>query len=176
MQENYDLAFELVIGHEGGFQNDPNDRGNWSTGVIGRGRNGGTKFGVSQMAYPNLDIKNLTLDQAKEIYRKDYWSKVYADDLPSGLDYLAFDAGINHGPQRAIKLLQEAVGAKADGALGPKTLAAVRAADSRSAIIKFGVERDEFFDDLNNERFEDGWRKRAFETCFNAYDLWLARQ
>jgi len=176
MQENYDFAFELVIGHEGGFQNDSADRGNWTTGKIGSGVNKGTKFGVSAMAYPNLDIRNLTLDQAKEIYRKDYWAKVQGDALPHGLDYLTFDCAINHGPQRAVKLLQEAVGASPDGALGPRTLAAVRAADGRSAIIKMGTERDEFFDDINNARFEDGWRNRAFETCFNAYDLWLARQ
>jgi len=176
MKENYDISFELVIGHEGGYTTNPKDRGNWTTGKIGVGVNKGTKYGVSAMAYPSLDIKNLTLDQAKEIYRKDYWAKVAGDELPHGLDYLTFDCAINHGPQRAVKLLQEAVGSNPDGALGPKTLAAVRAADGRSAIIKMGTERDEFFDDINNKEFEDGWRKRAFEVSFNAYDLWLARQ
>ena len=66
----FDQAFERLIGHEGNFTNDKDDRGNWTTGIIGKGQLKGTKYGISAMTYPQLDIKNLTLDQAKQIYKK----------------------------------------------------------------------------------------------------------
>jgi lysozyme family protein len=115
MKDNYDTAFKLVVGHEGGFTNDRNDRGNWTSGVIGKGTLRGTKYGISAMSYPTTDIKNLTLDQAKEIYRTDFWNKAQCDLMPIGVDYLLFDASVNHGVSRANRFLQEALGVTADG-------------------------------------------------------------
>ena len=63
----FNLMFDKLIGAEGGFQNDPKDRGNWTSGIIGKGECKGTKYGVSAMAYPDLDIENLTIEQAKKI-------------------------------------------------------------------------------------------------------------
>jgi lysozyme family protein len=175
MKDTFAIAFDLVVGSEGGYQNDPKDRGNWTTGIIGKGQNKGTKFGVSAMSYPKLDIKNLSVNDARFIYYNDYWLKAGCDLWPTGVDYFVFDAAVNHGVSRAVKLLQAAVKATPDGVLGPRTKAAVRASQSRSMILSMGIDRDEFFDDLNKERFEDGWRKRAFEVSFNAYDLALGK-
>ncbi len=169
----FSKAFDLVVGHEGGFQNNPKDRGNWTTGQIGKGKNKGTKFGVSAMSYPNLDIANLSLEQAMFIYNDDYWTKAGCDELPKGVDYFVFDAAVNHGVSRAIKILQQAVGATPDGELGPNTKAAIRATHPREIIKNMTIVRDEFFDDLDNKTFEDGWRKRAIEVGFNAYDFHL---
>jgi lysozyme family protein len=87
------LTFEDCVNHvlrwEGGYSNDPNDPG------------GETNFGISKRAYPNLDIKHLTRDQAKQIYFTDYWQAVGADKMPDGLNLLAFDTAVNCGPKRA---------------------------------------------------------------------------
>lgn len=169
MRENYDKAFELLIGHEGGFQADRRDRGNWTTGVIGKGELKGTKFGVSAMAYPNLDIKNLTLAQAKDIYKKDYWDAVRSDELPSGVDYLVFDAAVNHGPKKAIELLQIAAGATSDGVLGPATLKAVEKRDPLRLIEEFGAQRQMFWTRIKTwKHYGLGWTRRGYESVVRA--------
>jgi lysozyme family protein len=101
----FDQAFRLVIGHEGGFTANPADPGNWTGGAPGRGECRGTKFGISARAYPDLDIADLTLDQAQAIYRRDYWDKLGAAALPPPLALLAFDAAVNNGLGRARQWL-----------------------------------------------------------------------
>lgn len=161
----FDAAFERVIGHEGGFQNDRNDRGNWTSGKIGVGELKGTKYGVSAMSYPHLDIKNLTLDQSKAIYKRDFWDKARCDELPRGLDFLIFDTAINSGVGRAVRLLQEAAGVTADGAFGPKTLAAVQKKPRNKLIDEFCVRRGLFFASIGTfPRYGLGWFRRLFET------------
>lgn len=166
MKENFDTCFSLVIGHEGGFTNDRNDRGNWTSGVIGKGQLKGTKYGISAMAYPNLDIKNLTVQDAKDIYRRDYWNKCRCDELPAALDYLTFDAAVNHGVSRSARFLQTAVGATVDGAIGPKTVAAANATLDRSkAVSEFCVTRGLFYAEIGTfQRYGKGWFRRLFET------------
>lgn len=90
---SFDTAFDIVIGAEGGYSNDPLDPG------------GETNFGISKRAYPSLDIKGLTLEQVKAIYFKDYW-------VPAGCGYIAedpmatlvFDCAVNQGVGRAKQL------------------------------------------------------------------------
>jgi lysozyme family protein len=112
------MAFEkyidLVLKHEGGYTNDSDDLG------------GETKWGISKRAYPSLDIKHLSKDKAKEIYRRDYWEKNRCHLLPEGVDYIHFDTAINMGSGRASKLLQEAAGVTVDGIVGPMTIAAAQ--------------------------------------------------
>ncbi len=120
-------AFNFVIGHEGGLSLLESDPGNWTGGSVGAGKLRGTKWGISAAAYPNKDIPNLTIDQAKAIYWTDYWLKVRGPDLPPSLALLAFDAATNNGPTRAVRWLQMAVGTQADGFFGPITLRAVMA-------------------------------------------------
>lgn len=112
---DFDLAFKSVIGHEGGYIDHPSDPG------------GETKYGISKRVYPSEDIKNLTLDRAKVLYRRDYWDKLHLDDLPDRIRFDLFDAAVNSGVSTAIKFLQKACEVDADGKIGPKTLAAVGA-------------------------------------------------
>lgn len=93
MDANFERAFKLVIGFEGHYTNDPNDPG------------GETKFGISKKAFPELDIKNLTLDQAKSIYYDHYWKKVGCDVLPFPLDIIVFDTAVNIGTSAARTFL-----------------------------------------------------------------------
>lgn len=177
MKENFDKSFELVIGHEGGFTKDRKDRGNWTTGVIGKGSLKGTKFGVSAMAYPDLDIENLTLDQAKDIYLGDYWLRVNADALPSGLDYLAFDMAVNHGVKKSAMLIQEAVGAVPDGAIGPRTLERIAKTDLPSILREVAARRMVFYAGIKT--FKDyglGWSRRTMDSLATALGWTLMDQ
>lgn len=159
---NYDQAFERVIGHEGSFQDDPRDRGNWTSGKIGQGQLKGTKYGVSAMAYPMLDIKNLTLDGAKDIYRADYWNRCHIDDLPDCVRFDMFDTAINSGVGTAIKLMQRALGVKADGVWGPNTSAAAKAADPFLLDKKFSGYRLQYICDLGTfPTYGKGWVRRV---------------
>lgn len=114
MKENFDKCMDFVLRMEGGdaAENDPNDSG------------GLTKFGISQKAYPNLDIANLTKEAAIELYRKDYWNPCSCDDLPYPLCLCVFDCAVNQGVSKSKRLLQMALGVDVDGIIGPKTLSA----------------------------------------------------
>lgn len=81
----FDQAVQNVLKREGGYVNDPDDRG------------GETKYGISRNANPDVDIPSLTQDKAIQIYRERYWDAIGADNLPSDLREIAFDAAVNHG-------------------------------------------------------------------------------
>lgn len=115
-------ALELMFGHEGGYSNVKTDSG------------GPTKYGITHktlaahrgVASVTADqVKALTLKEAEDIYRSGYWTQSGGDLLPVGLDYAAFDFGVNSGPARAVKVLQSLVGVVPDGNAGPQTLKAV---------------------------------------------------
>ncbi len=101
----FEQAFAQIIGNEGGFTSNQADPGNWTGRERGQGECRGTKFGISARAYPDLDIANLTLNEAYAIYRRDYWDKLKADELPGPLALLAFDAAVNNGLGRARQWL-----------------------------------------------------------------------
>lgn len=166
MSDRFDLCFDRVVGHEGGLSLDRNDRGNWTSGKIGVGSLNGTKYGISAMAYPHVDIRNLTLEDAKDIYRRDYWNKCRCDDLPKAIDYLVFDAAVNHGNSRSAKFLQTAVGASADGVIGEKTVAKVSAQDSlENTASQFCVTRGLYYTEIGTfQRYKLGWFRRLFDT------------
>jgi lysozyme family protein len=140
-----------VLKHEGGYVNDPEDPG------------GETRYGISKRSYPRLDIPNLTIDDAKAIYRRDFWPRVFGDDLPPGLNLAAFDYAVNSGPGRAIPCLQRAVGVRDDGVFGPATLAAVRRVpDVGLAIRHMCDDRRRFLRSLPTyPRFGRGWERRV---------------
>ena len=91
----FEDCIDKVLEHEGGYVNDPNDLG------------GETNFGVSKKAYPDLDIKNLTRDEAKEIYRKDYWERYKIEKMPEALRYIYFDMVLNMGYGNAAKVVAQ---------------------------------------------------------------------
>ena len=173
--ENLPAALDETWGHEGGLSLDPNDRGNWTGGKKGVGELKGTKYGIAAHAYPYLDIRNLTRAAAAQIYRQDYWNRVWGDELPSGPDVVTFDGAINRGPGRSIKWLQGAIGTKADGGFGPKTMAAVEAVtDWPAAIKRMTAKRLSFLQGLTSlfKRYGRGWTARVARV--EAFGLGLA--
>lgn len=168
----FDTAFHRVIGHEGHLSLDPTDRGNWTSGIVGVGELKGTKYGISAMSYPHLDIKNLTVDQAKAIYRADFWSQVHGDRLPDGVAYQLFDFAVNSGITTAIRYLQRAVGVADDGHWGPASQAAAAAMTETDIIMRLCGERLDYMTKLTgwpvNSR---GWARRiAGNLRFGAVD------
>ena len=166
---NFDQAFERLIGHEGGFQNDPNDRANWTSGKIGQGELRGTKYGVSAMSYPGEDIRNLSLDRAKEIYRRDFWGPVGCDLVPEPVKFPLFTAAVHTSapvrPITAIKMLQRALGVVDDGQIGPKTQMAIGSINGYQLASRM---MGQYIDYTNNNReqyarFGAGWSQRAAE-------------
>ena len=129
-----DEAINRVLEREGGFVDDPADRG------------GRTNFGISQRAYPDLDIANLTRDEAARIYKRDYWDFIGADDLPENIREIAFDTAVNQGPGFARRALIRSEG-------DPQ-----RYLDLREERYREIVERDP-----SQERFLTGWLNRLNE-------------
>jgi len=108
----FDTAFNEVIQAEGGLSMDPNDRGNWTSGRINVGELKGTKYGISAMSYPYLDIHNLTMRAAQEIYRKDFWEYLDLHTISKKFPRVArmmFSLGINCGNRNAVKFLQRTI-------------------------------------------------------------------
>ena len=158
-------AFDRVIGNEGGFQDDPMDRGNWTGGEIGKGHLKGTKYGISAMTYPDLPLvsmKDLSIDQARIIYRDDFWNTLGLDKVDNtSIGYQLFDAAINHGFRNATKMIQRACGADADGYIGPETICKINETDKNDLLLRFLAERLIFMTHISTwERYGKGWARR----------------
>lgn len=97
----WDRSIAFVLAHEGGYSNDSRDAGNWTGGRVSVGVLKGTKYGISAASYPNLDIKNLTVQQAKDIYKAGYWRGEF--EWP--LSLAVFDLAVNGGVQRSRQAL-----------------------------------------------------------------------
>lgn len=146
---SFDKAFETLIGHEGGYVNDPRDPG------------GETRYGISKRAYPDVDIANLTLEQAKAIYLRDYWQRARCDELPPAVAFQVFDTAVNSGIGQSIRFLQRAVGVADDGVVGPLTINAVKRLDAESIAARFNGQRLEFMTKLSTwDVFGRGWARR----------------
>ena len=170
----FEQAFRIVVGEEGSLSTDAADPGNWTGGRCGVGSCAGTKYGISAAAYPHLAIASLSVEAAREIYKRDYWDKLRADELPPPLALLLFDAAVNNGVTRAAKWLQSAVGVAADGAVGTATLAAVRARAGQGAAVlaEFQVKRLLFMTSLPTWRtFGTGWARRLCKLPFEAVQM-----
>jgi len=152
----FDAIIEKVLEHEGGYVNDKDDLG------------GETKYGITKRFYPHLDIKNLTREQAKDIYYKDYWIPSKASKLPEDLRYAYFDCVVNTGQYRAVRILQQACNnkntfrIKEDGKIGAATISACKKLESD----RFVSYRILFYSLLisenpTQEKFWYGWYKRA---------------
>ena len=145
----FDQCFDKLISHEGGVSENPKDPG------------GLTNYGISQRAYPNLDIRSLTLAEVKQLYKRDYWDRAQCDQLPSQLSYLVFDAAVNSGIGQSIRFLQRAVGTADDGVMGAITLSAIKRMDAESVCAKFLGQRLEFMAKLSTwDTFSRGWCRR----------------
>lgn len=165
MKSNWPKSLVLMLNHEGGYVNHPKDPG------------GSTMNGVTQRTYDTYrarrdkvkqSVKYIGAAEINIVYRTMYWNPIRADDLPIGIDYLTFDASVNSGPNRGPKWTQKALGVKADGVVGPQTIAA---ADSLSdgqvvaAIKKATGYRLGFLKGLSHwKTFGRGWSRRVSEV------------
>lgn len=165
-------AVAFVLAHEGGFQKKEDDRGNWTTGIIGQGELKGTNFGISAMTYPKLDIEKLTRDEASAIYLNDFWKPIKGDDLPPAIALGVFDFAVNAGRGTAVKMLQTVLGVVADGVLGPKSLEAAREADAVLIASRYAEARILYYADLKNwASWRRAWTRRAIEAAVAAVKL-----
>ncbi len=157
----FEQAFDRLIGHEGGFSDNPADPGNWTGGKVGAGVLKGTKYGIAANTWPHLDIRNLTLDDARAIYRKAYWGPAGCDAVPAGVKFDVFDMAVNSGVKTAIRLVQRVVGEHEDGVLGPKTLMALQSMPVARFVARFNGARLQFMTNLKAwESSGRGWARR----------------
>lgn len=168
MRENFQASFNHLMKHEGGFVNHPSDPG------------GMTNLGVTKKAWEEYvghqvdeaTMRGLTREKVAPFYKARYWDKVRGDDLPAGVDHAVFDYAVNSGTGRAAKALQAAVGVPADGAIGPKTLAAVAAADAEELVEAICRGRLAFLQALPTfPTFGKGWTRRVAEVEQQAGDF-----
>ncbi len=160
MKENWNECLEFVIRAEGGLSKDPKDPG------------GLTDHGITQGVYdearrrlgePTQSVARITLEEVSEIYYTSYWGSV-GDQLPTGVDLSWFDFAVNAGLHQSNVTLQRAVMVKADGIIGPETLAAVKRFPANIIVTKFATLRVIFYRDLDMPRFTRGWINRT-EAC-----------
>ena len=149
----FDEAFEILIGHEGGYVNHPNDPG------------GETKYGISKRSYPHENIKGMTLERAKIIYERDYWKPCGAAAVDPIIAFDLFDTAVNAGVTQAVRFLQRAAGVTVDGIIGLKTLRSVASFDPYRLVARFNGHR---LDHLNNlptwPSFGKGWAQRIADN------------
>ncbi|OJX04566.1 MAG: hypothetical protein BGO72_21375 [Burkholderiales bacterium 70-64] len=145
----FDLAFDRLIGHEGGYVNDPDDPG------------GETKWGISKRSYPHLDIAALTREEAREIYLRDFWSRINADRLPFSIAYQLLDFAINSGIETAVRYFQRALGVADDGWWGPRSQGRADATSETDMVMLLNAERLDFMTRLRNwPNHGRGWARR----------------
>jgi len=168
MNANWDACFELLIKHEGGYVNHPSDPG------------GRTNLGITQQVWENWvdrpvteeEMKALTKDMVKPLYKNLYWDRVKGDKLPFGVDYCVFDAAVNSGVSRAAKWLQTTVAAVADGAIGEQTLKLVLLTNPQMLIDKYSANRLAFLQGLATwPTFGKGWGRRVDEVRATALKM-----
>jgi lysozyme family protein len=163
MIDNFDECLELMLKHEGGFVNDPRDSG------------GMTNLGVTKVVWEEWmgrptsekEMRALTPLMVKPLYKRKYWDAIRADELVAGVDYCVFDVAVNSGTGRAIKLLQQTVGATPDGGFGSITMALVKKTSSEpnTLIELYCAKRLEFLQSLRSfETFGKGWSRRVAEV------------
>lgn len=168
MKENFSKFMPHVLEYEGSdYEDHPEDPG------------GPTKFGITIYDIANREgishvnikknwtklknlVKSLTKEQALKIYKTKYWDKVKGDQLPSGIDCIICDHGINAGPSKSIRIAQEVLGIEIDGRLGPKTLESLKKAEPKKFIAEFSEGRRNYYKSLPHfKTFGKGWLNRV---------------
>tara|TARA_B100000927_G_scaffold281887_1_gene267875 strand:- start:4052 stop:4591 length:540 start_codon:yes stop_codon:yes gene_type:complete len=171
--ENYEKCLELILHHEGGYVDHPEDPG------------GETNMGVTKKVYEawcmdqdlhQKEMKDLEFQDVAPIYKQNYWDRVKGDQLPDGLDLCIFDFGVNAGTGRAAKFIQSIIGTAVDGGIGPNTLKAldmyVATEGLESTIDAYQEKRQEYYESLSTfKTFGKGWTRRVDETTKEALFL-----
>lgn len=157
---NFDTAIDRLLGNEGGYTDGKGDPG------------GATNWGISKRSYPDVDIKNLTRDQAVAIYRRDFWNKIDGDTLLPGIGFQLLDFAVNSGISTATKALQRSIGVDDDGDFGPVSLEKLNMQSDTDTIMKLLAERLIFMTSLHTwQAFGQGWARRiAANLKYGAMD------
>lgn len=151
--QNFQKAFESLIGNEGGYVDHPQDPG------------GETNWGISKRAYPHLNIKLLTKEAAMDIYYRDFWTPLEGDNFKYSIAFEMFDAAVNHGILKSLMLVQQAVGVADDGHIGPMTRSAIRSMDQNDILLRFNAYRLKFYTKLSKwDSFGKGWVNRVADN------------
>lgn len=181
--EAFQAWLQLLGPTEGGLSLDPHDPGNWTGGRVGLGDLVGTKFGISAAYHPDVDIPNLTIEEANQIRKEAYWDEVRADELPAPIAIMLAEAAYMSGPEVAVKTLQRQLGFRGndvDGIFGPKTMARLRTALARPSafalpsgvydvVTEYAAQRIIFESSLGN------WNENKLGWCRRiAHDIALA--
>ena len=168
MKENFEQSLKMLLHHEGGYVNHPEDPG------------GETNLGVTRAVYEQWvnrqvmdgEMKALTVKDVAPIYKTNYCDRIRGDDLPSGLDFAALDCAVNSGTGRPARVVQKYISAKQDGAIGSKTLALVAENDPAKMIQYLYEQRQKFYERLPHfDTFGKGWTRRNQETLKAAMEM-----
>ena len=168
MDSNFEYSLAQVLKSEGGY-----------TGPTGlKGDPGGeTNMGVTKAAWstwlkrPIADGEMAKLTHADIIpfYKALYWDKAYCPQLPTGVDYMAFDAAVNMGVGQSIRLLQKSLGCVPDGVIGANTIKVILYSDITNIIDKYSAQKEQFYRSLALfNTFGNGWLNRVQQVKQNA--------
>ena len=158
MQGNFKECLDLVLKSEGGFVNHPSDPG------------GMTNLGVTKRVWQEYtgheadekEMRSLTPEKVAPLYEQKYWRPCYGEVLPRGLDFVVFSMGVNAGPGRSVKLLQQSIGCVPDGIIGPRTRGLISDSNTATLIAKFSETRREYYRALKTfPTFGKGWLNRV---------------
>lgn len=163
-------ALSFIRAREGGYVNDPTDKGGETKCGISDKRDGlaDGKTDVDGDGKPDTRIKDLTEEQAGQIYFRDYWYPAYCSQWPDGISLFVFDSAVQHNPKKAVQLLQDAVGVTADGIIGPKTRTAVASADAEWLLTRCFLRRSRYYADIIKSNASQG---KYLNGWFNRLDL-----
>ncbi len=158
MKGNFEACLRITLTHEGGWADHPSDPG----GATMKGITIGTYAGWKGRKVTKAELRAISDAEVAAIYRKKYWDVVRGDDLPAGLDLVAFDGAVNSGPSRGAKWVQAALEVSQDGKIGPVTLHAAGLAESGDAINGACDRRMAFLRGLKTwPTFGKGWTRRV---------------
>jgi lysozyme family protein len=153
----FSSAIDLALRHEGNYTNDSSDPG------------GETRYGLSKKSYPDLDIKNLTVEEAKAIYHKDYWLPLKCDEInEQWFANKLFDMAVLIGVSTAVRLLQQSINTECgveidiDGVMGQQTLSYVNTDDPDSIHHAFLYAIEIHLKNLNKPKYIKGWLIRLY--------------
>ena len=168
MDNNFDRCLKLVLKSEGLYSNNPKDSG------------GETMMGVTKAAWStwlkrpiaNGEMAKLTVADITPFYKALYWDKSYCNQLPTGIDYMVFDASVNMGVGQSIRLLQKSLGCVADGVIGPNTMKLINESKVNDMIDKYSAQKEMFYRSLALfNTFGKGWLSRVAQVKQNAKDM-----
>ena len=166
MKDNFPRIFALLVKHEGGYINHPEDPG------------GRTNYGITQRVYEKFldrevteqEMKEMSMENVFVIYQRDYWNPIHGDELPSGVDLCVFDWAVNSGVSQASKEFQRVLGVLDDGIIGSRTVAAACERENQAVVVEaISQKREDFYRSLGTfDTFGRGWLRRNDETLEEA--------